>query len=72
MKEYSALEKNYLIEQRVIERIKEHVSIENAIKFCEAELKECEENWSNYSYDCVGHAITCNQLLIPRLKEMIK
>lgn len=66
---YTTLEKKYLIEQRVLERIKKYGSIQNAIKHCESMLKECEDNWDIYSYDCVGHSIICNQLLINRLKE---
>ncbi len=69
MKIYSKVEQNYLIEQRVQERIKEHGSVQKAIAYCESQLKECEDNWGSYSYDCVGHAITCNRLLIPRLQE---
>lgn len=67
---YTQLEKNYNIQQRVQDRIKEHGSVEKALSYCEAELKECEAIWSDCSYDCVGHAMTCNRLLINRLKEI--
>jgi hypothetical protein len=68
---YSPLEKRYLIEQRVKDRILEHGSVEKAIRYCKSELTECEDNWGSWSSDCVGHAITCNQLLIPRLTELL-
>ncbi|MCK9447274.1 hypothetical protein M0Q50_10525 [bacterium] len=71
MKEpYIELEKRYLIEQRVREIIVKYGSIENAIIHCKKELFEYEDHWNHYSYDCVGHGITCNQLLIKRLEEL--
>lgn len=72
MNEYTPLEERYLIQQRVPEQIEKHGSVENAIKHCEDELKWCDDNFSNYYYDCVGHAITCNSLLIPRLKDSLR
>ena len=70
-KPYSKLEENYLIEQRVEEIIIECGSIEKAIKYCESKIKEADDIWSNCSYDCVGHSLTCNTLLVNRLKEKL-
>ena len=71
IKEYSKIEHTYLIEQRVQENIEKFGSIQNAIYHCESELKDCLDNWHRFSYDCIGHAITCNGLLIARLKEQL-
>lgn len=71
MKPYNQLEKRYLIEQRVQERIKKHGSIEKAIAYCKNRLYECEAIWSFCSYDCVGYGITANRLLIYRLEEQL-
>lgn len=71
MENYTELEKRYLIKERVQEKILEHGSIEKAIKYLEAELNGFENYWSSCSYDCVGHAITCNRLLVSRLKELL-
>ena len=71
IKEYTKIERNYLIEQRVTETIERCGSIQNAIDHCQSQLKECLDDWHNYSYDCVGHSITCNTLLITRLEEKL-
>jgi hypothetical protein len=71
MKPYNQLEKRYLVEQRIQEQIEEHGSIENAITYCRSILNQCEDIWSDCSYECVGHAITCNRMLISRLEEQL-
>lgn len=71
IKEYSKIERDYLIEKRVQETIEKYGSIQHAIDHCKTELKDCLDNWHRFSYDCVGHAITCNRLLITRLEEQL-
>jgi len=70
MRPYSDLEKNYLIEERVQSQIEKHGSVEKALTHCKSELEEYEKSWSQYSCDCLGHAITCKTLLISRLEEL--
>ena len=71
IKPYNRLELRYDIENKVKEHIKKYGTIEKAIVQCKSMLSECEEIWEECSYDCVGHGITCNQLLIPRLEEQL-
>lgn len=63
------MENNYRIEQRAQEHIALYGSVEKAIEHCEKELEEFENAWSKYSSDCLGHGITCNRLLLIRLKK---
>lgn len=63
-------EKNYKVEERAENAIKEHGSIEKAIKYLQSELKGFENSWSLNSSDCLGHGITCNNLLISWLERM--
>lgn len=70
MEKYTELEERYLVKQRVNEILVETGSPQKAILKMEQLEKECEDNWSKYSYDCVGHAITCARLIIRRLKEI--
>ena len=70
----NALEKNYLVNERVENDIKEHGSIEKTIDFYEQELKEREDLLGMYSSDCLGHGITCTRLKLSwakRLKNQI-
>lgn len=69
--EYTTLEKSYLIEQRIGPLINKHGSIQKAIDYCKNLLNECRDNWNNCSYDCVGHAMTLCELMIPRLEERL-
>ena len=66
------LEISYKIKERSEDYIKEHGSIENAIEYLKIQLKECDNLWSEYSCDCLGHAITCNTLLIKYLENILK
>jgi hypothetical protein len=67
--EESPVEKNYKVKERAEAAVVNHGSIEKAIRYLTAELKECEDLWSSYSSDCLGHAITCNRLLIDWLQR---
>ena len=65
------LEEKYLIKQRVNEDIKKYGSTKNAISYLKKELKEYEDIFSNYYYDCVGHAIICTELKIKYLEKCL-
>ena len=67
--EMNRVEKNYKVEERAENAIKEHGTIENAITYLKAELKGFEDLWGMYSSDCLGHGITCNRLLISWLER---
>jgi len=62
-------EENYKVKERTEADVKKHGSIEKAIKFLKAELKEFESLWSEYSCDCLGHGITCTRLKISWLER---
>jgi len=66
----TTLQTNYKIKERAEEAIKEHGSIDNAIKKLKQELHAFEDAWSKYSSDCLGHGITCNRLLGRYLTEL--
>jgi hypothetical protein len=68
--EMNRMEKNYKIKQRAENAIKEHGSVEIAIKYLKSELNEYEYLWGMYSSDCLGHGITCNTLLISWLNRI--
>lgn len=64
-------EQNYKVEERAENAIKEHGTIEKAITYLKAELKEFEDSWGMWSSDCLGHGITCNRLLISWLERKL-
>jgi hypothetical protein len=63
------LEENYKIEERSQIVIAEHGNIDKAIRYLQAELNSFNDMWSEYSCDCLGHGITCNQLLLTNLEN---
>jgi tRNA(Phe) wybutosine-synthesizing methylase Tyw3 len=63
------LEENYKVEERSNDAIKKHGTIDKAIAYLQAELNSFEDMWSEYSCDCLGMGITCNQLIINNLKH---
>ena len=62
-------EKRYLVKERAENDVKEHGSIQKAIKYLKTELEEMEALWSIYSSDCLGHGITCTRLKISWLER---
>ena len=68
--EETAFEANYLVKERAEADIKEHGSVDNAIRYLEATLESYEEMWSAYSSECLGHGITCTRLKIDWLKRI--
>lgn len=58
-------EENYKVEERAAKAVEKHGTVKKAIKHLKAELDECESLWSK----CLGHAITCNTLLISWLER---
>jgi len=65
----NSVERDYRIAERADEAIKEHGSIESAISAIKIDLNDYESSWSKYSGDGLGHAITCNRLLLSWLKR---
>ena len=57
-------EENYKIKERSELAVKEHGSVEKALKFIKSELKDFEDSWGRCSSDCLSHGITCNRLLV--------
>lgn len=52
---------------RVIEKVKKELhdkSEKQALAELNSKINEINDNWSNYSYDCCGHAHTCLHLMI--------
>lgn len=70
--EMNALEKNYLVKERVENDIKEHGSIEKIIEFYEKDLNEMENLWGLYSSDCLGQGISCTRLKLSWAKRLKK
>jgi hypothetical protein len=62
--EMNRAEANYFVDVRSEKIVKEQGSIEKAIKFLQDELNSYEYLWGEFAYDCLGHAITCNRLMI--------
>jgi hypothetical protein len=65
------IEDNYRVKERAEAAVKKHGSIKKAIKYLKAELGEFENIWSKYSSDCLGHGITCNNLIISWLERKL-
>jgi len=63
------LEENYKIEERSKIAITKHGSIDKAIRYLQSELNSFNDMWSKYSCECLGHGITCNQLLLTNLEN---
>lgn len=57
-------EKRYLVKERAENDVKEHGSVQKALKHLKTELEEMEALWSRFSSDCLGHGITCTRLKI--------
>jgi hypothetical protein len=66
------LEENYKVKERAEAQVKEHGSIDKAIRHLKAELNGYEDAWGMYSCDCLGHGITCTGLLIDWLERKTK
>ena len=62
-------EQNYKVIERAENAIKKHGTIENAIKYLKAELESFHSLTNEFSYDCVYHGITCNNLIISYLEK---
>ena len=62
-------EKRYLVKERAENDVKEHGSVQKAIKHLKIELEEMEALWSRFSSDCLGHGITCTRLKISWLER---
>lgn len=69
MKEMTTLEKRYNVKERAEIEVKNHGSVDKAIKYLKAELNSYSDLWSEYSCDCLGHGITCTGLLIGWLEQ---
>lgn len=69
--EMNRQEKNYKVEERAEDAVKEHGTIEKALLYLKSELEEFEDSWGMYSSDCLGHGITCNRLLISWLERKV-
>ena len=67
--EMTPLEKNYKIKERAEDAVKIHGSIEKAINYLKSELESFNSYFIDYSYECLGHGITCNKLLISWLEK---
>lgn len=59
----------YKVKERAENDVKEHGSVEKALTYLRAELKEMDDLWSSYSCDCLGHGITCTALKISWLER---
>lgn len=64
-------EKRYLVKEKAENDVKEHGSVQKAIKYLKTELEEMEALWSRYSSDCLGHGITCTRLKISWLERVL-
>lgn len=62
-------EKRYLVKERAENDVKEHGSVQKAIKHLKIELEEMGALWSRFSSDCLGHGITCTRLKISWLER---
>jgi hypothetical protein len=62
-------EKRYLVKERAENDVKEHGSVQKAIKHLKIEFEEMEALWSRFSSDCLGHGITCTRLKISWLER---
>ncbi len=70
--EMNRAEASYMVDVRSEKIVKEKGSIQNAISYLKSELTACNNLWSEYSCDCLGHAITCNRLMIGWLERKLK
>lgn len=60
---YRNLLSRYLVIERVIEDLKTKSESELILQY-KGELKSIDDNWSNFSGDCAGHAHMCLGLKI--------
>lgn len=61
--------KNYKVKECVEELLKT-MSVDQAIRKCESELDAINDFSGHFFGDCVGHASTCNKLMIEYLKQL--
>lgn len=67
----SIVEQSYNIEERAERVIREYGTSEKALSHLKIELECYEDSWSMYSSQCLGHAITCNRLLIRWIEKNV-